>query len=149
MSLFSRPFSISLQIPTAQTFDKLPHEHQRHSALAHRSLTTMGIGRRRFLCWMLPLALAGCQKLSLRSQNPDEDDIKLPETQFIKDQVTVSGLHAITIEAVGLVSTLDGTGGDPPPSTYRSLLVEDMKKRGVTSPNTVLQDPRDARVLIR
>jgi hypothetical protein len=39
---------------------------------------------------MLILSLAGCQKLSLRSQNPDEDDIKLPETRFIKDQVTVS-----------------------------------------------------------
>ncbi len=109
----------------------------------------MGIGRRRFLCWIPLLALAGCQKLSLRSQNPDEDDIKLPETQFIKDQVTVSGLHAITIEAVGLITNLDNTGGDPPPSTYRSLLVNDMKKRGVTNPNTVLQDPTKALVLIR
>ncbi len=109
----------------------------------------MGIGRRRFLCWMLPLALTGCQKLSLRSQNPDEDDIKPPETQFIKDQVTVSGLHAITIEAVGLVTNLDNTGGDPPPSMYRSLLVNEMKTRGVTNPNTILQDPRHALVLIR
>jgi len=109
----------------------------------------MGIGRRRFLCWILLPALAGCQKLSLRSQNPDEDDIKLPETQFIKDQVTVSGLHAITIEAVGLVTNLDNTGGDPAPSTYRSLLTNDMKKRGVTNPNTVLQDPTKALVLIR
>jgi flagellar basal body P-ring protein FlgI len=109
----------------------------------------MGNGRRQFLCWMLTVTLAGCQKLNLRSQNPDEDDIKPPETRFIKDQVTVSGLHPITIESVGLVTNLDNTGGDPPPSMYRSLLVNDMKKRGIPNPNTLLQSPTSALVLIR
>ncbi|MGE5191810.1 MAG: flagellar basal body P-ring protein FlgI [Deltaproteobacteria bacterium] len=109
----------------------------------------MGNGRRQFLCWMLTVTLAGCQKLSLRSQNPDDDDVKPPETQFIKDQVTVSGLHPITIESVGLVTNLDNTGGDPSPSMYRSLLVNDMKKRGITNPHTLLQSPRNALVLIR
>lgn len=106
-------------------------------------------GRRQFLCWMLTLSVSGCQKLSLRSQNPDDDDVKPPETQFIKDQVTVSGLNAITIEAVGLVRNLDGTGGDPPPSVYRTMLVNDMKKRRVPNPNTILADPSNALVLIR
>ena len=105
-------------------------------------------GRRRFLCLIALFAMAGCQKLSLRSQNPD-DDVKPPESQFIKDQVTVSGLHPITIEAVGLVTNLDNTGGEPAPSMYRSLLLQDMRKRGVTNPNTVLQSPRNALVLIR
>lgn len=109
----------------------------------------MGNGRRQFLCWMLALAATGCQKLSLRSQNPDEDDVKPPETRFIKEQVTVSGLHPITIEAVGLVTNLDNTGGDPPPSTYRKMLTDDMKKRGITNPNTILQSPTVALVLIR
>jgi flagellar basal body P-ring protein FlgI len=109
----------------------------------------MGHARRQFLCWMLTLAVAGCQKLSLRSQNPDEEEIKLPETRFIRDQVTVSGLHPITIEAVGLVTNLDNTGGEPPPSMYRSLLMNDMKKRGVPNPNTLLQSPTSALVLIR
>lgn len=106
-------------------------------------------GRRQVLCWMLGLALSGCQKLSLRSQNPDDEDVKPPETQFVKDQVTVSGLNPITIEAVGLVTNLDSTGGDPPPSMYRTMLINDMKKRGVSNPNAVLQDPRKALVLIR
>ena len=105
-------------------------------------------GRRQVLCWMLGLALSGCQKLSLRSQNPDDDDVKPPETQFVKDQVTVSGLHPITIESVGLVTNLDGTGGDPPPSMYRTMLINDMRKRGVANPNAVLQDPHKALVLI-
>jgi len=43
---------------------------------------------------LLTLMLSGCGKSSLRSQNPDDDDVKTPQTQFIKDQVTVSGLNA-------------------------------------------------------
>ena len=38
-------------------------------------------GRRQVLCWILSLAACGCQKLNLRSQNPDDDDVKPPETQ--------------------------------------------------------------------
>ncbi len=106
-------------------------------------------GRRHFLSLSLALAVCGCQKLSLRSQNPDDEDVKPPETQFVKDQVTVSGLHPITIESVGLVTNLDGTGGDPPPSMYRTMLITDMRKRGVQNPNAVLNDPRKALVLIR
>jgi flagellar basal body P-ring protein FlgI len=106
-------------------------------------------GRRHFLCWMLALGACGCQKLSLRSQNPDDEDVKPPETQFVRDQVTVSGLHPITIESVGLVTNLDGTGGDPPPSMYRTMLITDMRKRNVPNPNAVLADPRKALVLIR
>jgi hypothetical protein len=98
---------------------------------------------------MLALVACGCQKLNLRSQNPDDDEVKPPETQFVKDQVTVSGLHPITIESVGLVANLDGTGGDPPPSMYRTMLLTDMRKRNVQNPNGVLRDPRKALVLIR
>jgi len=105
--------------------------------------------RRQFLCLLLGTMLAGCQKLSLRSQNPDDDEAKPPEINYIKDQVTVSGLHPILIEAVGWVTNLDNTGGDPPPSMYRSMLVRDMQKRGITKPNTLLQSPNGALVLIR
>jgi flagellar basal body P-ring protein FlgI len=110
----------------------------------------MSTDRRQFLCWMtLTLVLSGCQKSSLRSQNPDDDDVKPSKTQYIRDQVTVSGLNAITIEAVGLVRNLDGTGGDPHPSIYRTMLLQDMRKRNVANPNTILQDPNNSLVLIR
>lgn len=106
-------------------------------------------GRRQLLFCALLAALAGCGKLNLRSQNPDDDEIKPPQTTFIKDQVTVSGLHPITIEAVGLVVGLDNTGGEPPPSSYRTMLVRDMRRRGVPDPNKLLQSPTVALVLIR
>jgi flagellar basal body P-ring protein FlgI len=105
---------------------------------------------RKAACWVLLLLLAGCQKQSLRSQNPDDDDeIKAPETIFIADQVAVSGLHPIQVETVGIVTGLDNTGGDSPPSIWRTMAVDEMRRRGVKNPNTLLQSPSTALVIVR
>jgi flagellar basal body P-ring protein FlgI len=110
----------------------------------------MLITSRRSLCWIVLLAVTGCQKLSLRSQNPDDDDeIKSPKTTFIADQVTVSGLHPIQVETVGIVTGLDGTGGDTPPSMYRTMALNDMRLRGIKHPNSILQSPNTAVVIVR
>src|SRR5262245_59371110 len=96
--------------------------------------------RSRLVCGALLFALVGCQKLSLRSQNPDDDDeVKPPETLFIADQVTVSGLHPIDVETVSVVTGLDNTGGDSPPSLWRTMAVDEMKRRGVKYPHQFLQ----------
>ena len=95
---------------------------------------------------------AGCQKMRLRAQKPDSDEVgemKARTLSFIGDQVAVTGLHQIQIESVGLVVNLDGTGGDSPPSLYRRLLIEDMQKRGVRSPQSLLQDPNSTLVVVR
>ena len=95
---------------------------------------------------------AGCQKMRLRAQKPDTDEVsevKARTLSFIGDQVAVTGLHQIQIESVGLVVNLDGTGGDSPPSLYRRLLIEDMQKRGVRSPQSLLQDPNSTLVVVR
>lgn len=100
---------------------------------------------------MLSASLAGCQKLSLRSQNPDveEEEVQPKNLTFIGDQVAVTGLHSIQIEAVGLVVNLDSTGGDSPPSMYRRMLIDDMHKRGVRSPNAILEDVTKTLVVVR
>lgn len=116
----------------------------------------------------LVLALAGCQMFSpawnlsslrwdalrLRSQTPDEpaDEHEFEtkvETPMIGDYVTVTGLNLIMLQGVGLVTGLDGTGGDPPPSRYRESLLDDMRKRGVRHPNQILQSPSTALVIVR
>lgn len=116
-------------------------------------------------------ALAGCQApsfanadwpdwTSFRSQSPDEEDSEEDEdgttsgtkleTPLIGEYVTsFGGTSLIAIEGVGLVTGLDGTGEDPPPSQYRTRLVDEMKKRGVTEPNKVLADPATAMVIVR
>lgn len=100
---------------------------------------------------LLVVSLAGCSKFKLRSQSPEKDDKPVAEkkAEFIGDQVTVAGLHPIQIEGVGLVTGLDNTGEDPPPSMYRTMLYDDMRKRGIANPNRLLQSPNTALVLIR
>ncbi len=113
----------------------------------------MAASKFRWLSWVLLLSLVGCSKLGLlRSQSgddDDDDDEPAKKTMFIKDQVSIAGLLPIQIEGVGLVTNLDGTGGDPAPSLYRTLLLEDMRKRGVPNPNALLQSPSTTLVLVR
>lgn len=71
------------------------------------------------------------------------------DTPMIGDYTTFSGLQPVVLEGVGLVVGLNGTGGDPAPSMYRTELMNELKRRGVPNPNTVLQSPNTALVLIR
>jgi len=70
-------------------------------------------------------------------------------TPLIGDYTTFGGMSPIMVEGVGLVTGLNGTGGDPAPSIHRTLLLEDMKKRGVKNPNAILQSPDTALVIVR
>lgn len=53
------------------------------------------------------------------------------------------------VEGVGLVSNLDGTGGDAPPSWQREQLVDEMSKAGVEHPSTLLGSKSFAMVVVR
>lgn len=94
----------------------------------------------------------GCQKFDLRSQNPevepDEFETRV-ETPLVGEYTTTAGLNMVTLEGVGLVTGLDGTGGDPPVSSARSVLLDDMRRRGVKHPNQILADPSTALVVVR
>ncbi len=71
------------------------------------------------------------------------------ETPLIGDYTSFAGLEPVVLEGVGLVIGLNGTGGDPAPSAFRTALMEDLKKNGVPNPNTILQRPDTALVLVR
>ncbi|MCA8987791.1 MAG: flagellar basal body P-ring protein FlgI [Planctomycetaceae bacterium] len=68
---------------------------------------------------------------------------------FLGEYVVVSGLNMVTLEGVGLVTGLDGTGGDPPPSQYRTQLLKDMRRREVEDPNRIISSPNTALVIVR
>jgi len=109
------------------------------------------------LLWslMFLISLAGCAEITnFRSQSPeDEDDINLEnndvKTDYLGSKITIAGTNFMDVQGVGLVVNLDGTGGDPPPSIYRSRLLDDMRRRGVHNPNEILKSPNTALVLIR
>lgn len=123
----------------------------------------------------LTVGLAGCQQMGLRtpnwdflkldppgfrSQSPDDDDsdedddfddelttrIDVP---MVGDYTTFSGLHRVVLEGVGLVVGLNGTGGDPPPSPYREVLLDDMSRRDVKDAKKILRSPSTALVVVR
>ena len=91
---------------------------------------------------------------SSRSQSPgdstgskDSDSDRNPST--IGDYVSISGLGMITLEGVGLVTGLDGTGGDPKPSPFRMALLKDIQRRDVPNPKALLRSPSTALVIVR
>ena len=82
------------------------------------------------------MILAGCSSLAIRSQSPEEPDS--PAIPLVGDRAVAFGTHPIRVEAVGLVTGLNGTGSDPGPSPERQSLIDDMQARGVVNPQTLL-----------
>ncbi len=53
------------------------------------------------------------------------------------------------LEGVALVINLDGTGEDPPASPLRAMLLEDMRRRKVEDPQTLLRSNDTTMVIVR
>ncbi|MFW6124908.1 MAG: flagellar basal body P-ring protein FlgI [Pirellulales bacterium] len=99
----------------------------------------------------LAVALVGCRQFEARSQAPESEPAADADSRrrAIGDVANVVGLQPVAVEGVGLVVGLDGTGSDPPPSLWRTSLLEDMKRRKVNNPNAVLASPATSLVLVR
>ncbi len=105
------------------------------------------------------LAVPSLSKLAFKTSDSDEVDEfnefdvdEGPEEvdpPFLGQYVTVSGLNMILLEGVGLVTGLDGTGGDPPPSQYRTTLLNDMQRRNIPNRNSIIRSPSTALVIVR
>jgi flagellar basal body P-ring protein FlgI len=107
--------------------------------------------------------LAGCADLMSKMQSdPKQDAIKKGSenataalqgkdghAKLLGDYIKVSGYNWVVLEGVGLVINLDGTGEDPPASHLRAMLLEDMKKRRVEDPQTLLRSKDTAMVIVR
>lgn len=110
----------------------------------------------------LALLCAGCAELDLQLPSPEEKARKKRQknardalrgekghSQLLGDYLSVRGLTATVVEGIGMVSNLNGTGGDPPASSYRTELLEDMKRREIKDPNQIIADSSTALVLVR
>lgn len=104
---------------------------------------------------LVPLLFSALMGCSLWHSGKADSDKKLEQwaetssARLVGDLAVGYGMHPITIESVGLVTGLRNTGSDPYPSPQRSYLLDEMRKRGVENPNTVLASPATALVLIR
>ena len=98
------------------------------------------------------IGLGGCSwwnGLTMRSQSPEEPTLDESETRLIGDYASATGMQQTRVQAVGLVTGLHGTGSDPTPSPERAALIEEMQKRDVANPNTVLKSGNVAIVVMQ
>ena len=94
--------------------------------------------------------IIGCSLWMTGSKSPvlgETAEVKPP--RLVGDLAVPYGLHSIVVEAIGLVTGLNGTGSDPLPSPERQFLLAEMQRRGVQNPNTVLASKNTALVLVR
>jgi hypothetical protein len=92
--------------------------------------------------------VAGCSTLdNMRSQSPEEPE-PAAGVQLVGNVAIPYGRDEIEVEGVGLVVGLHGTGSDPPPSVYRSMLLEEMHKYNVPRAEELLASKDTALVLV-
>ena len=106
------------------------------------------------LCIALSL-VCGCSWWDgniMRSQSPDESpppEKHEHQTKLVGDYAVPFGLYPVRVEAVGLVTSLNGTGSDPAPSPRREALLAEMQTRGVTEPNNILASGKTSLVMVQ
>ena len=90
------------------------------------------------------------KKKSAKSKLEDDDDdfgtsIKTP---MLSEYMSVQGNTIITVRGVGLVTGLNGTGGDPSPSALRTQLQNEMSRRNVKDGKRILASEDTALVVV-
>jgi hypothetical protein len=122
---------------TARNAEPAPELANRRLFLA--ALGSLGLG-----------ALTGCANPLFRGQTPEVDipaeDVK--ERKLVGDFTRPWGLNFIKVESVALVTGLDNTGSDPPPSEQRRLLIGEMQSHEVRKPEDILAKPSNSLVLV-
>jgi len=135
-----------------------PIEAGSDAASASRSRTTTGARRPRTVVVNLAVLVAlgipcaGCHTPLFRAQSPDAEPVAESEpsgTPLVGDLTFPSGMHYVLVEGVGLVTGLDNTGSDPPPSPERDALKTEMQTHDAMRPDAILASKRTALVVVR
>jgi flagellar basal body P-ring protein FlgI len=109
------------------------------------------VSRRGLLAAGLTL-LGGCSTPLMRGQTPEPEDLVKEEekkTELVGDYAGSWGMTYTKLESVALITNLDNTGSDPPPSPQRNLLIAEMQTHEVSKPNEVLASPTTSMVMVR
>jgi len=107
------------------------------------------LGGLRFV--VISAVLCGCSGPILRPQSPEArvDMPLMPDVKYVSEYTHPYGMNYVKIESVSLVTGLNGTGSDPPPTPQRAALMEEMKRREVSNPNEILSSGNVSMVLVR
>jgi len=95
------------------------------------------------------LTLAGCTNALTRLHSPEEAGKKKEiKVQTVGDVTQVWNADPVTVSGIGLVVDLEGTGGGAPPGGWRSILEDDLRKRGIEQVKDLLNSRDTSLVLV-
>jgi hypothetical protein len=83
-----------------------------------------------------------------QSKEEDNDFGNHIDTPLLSEYMSVQGNTMIVLRGVGLVTGLNGTGGDPSPSALRTQLQNEMNRRGVKDSKKILASRDTAMVVV-
>jgi flagellar basal body P-ring protein FlgI len=123
----------------------MPFDAQLDRLLTRRSLLACG------LAGVCGAGISGCAMPLFRGQTPDveavaEDD---KSAEMVGDFTRPVGLKWTKLESIALVTNLDNTGSDPPPSEQRQLLIAEMQSHEVRQADQILASPTTSMVFVR
>ncbi len=96
----------------------------------------------------LLFGLIGCGPDLMRGKTDDETDRERYDIRVIRDVATIGNAEPLHLGGVGLVTGLDGTGGDCPNNSYRNLLEDQLRKAGNHNVKEILSSPGNAMVVV-
>jgi hypothetical protein len=88
------------------------------------------------------------KKSKKRDKEEDNDFGNHIDTPLLSEYMSVQGNTMIVLRGVGLVTGLNGTGGDPSPSALRTQLQNEMNRRGVKDAKRILASRDTAMVVV-
>jgi hypothetical protein len=88
------------------------------------------------------------KKSKKRGKEEDNDFGNHIDTPLLSEYMSVQGNTMIVLRGVGLVTGLNGTGGDPSPSALRTQLQNEMNRRGVKDSKKILASRDTAMVVV-
>ena len=87
-------------------------------------------------------------KKKKRDKETDNEFGNTIDTPLLSEYMSVQGNTMIVLRGVGLVTGLNGTGGDPSPSALRTQLQNEMSRRNVKNSKQILASRDTAMVVI-
>lgn len=91
-------------------------------------------------------AAGGCTSFWKRDQNDPSNNpklaklLKVPDPpDLIREAAIPHGMQSVRVNGVAIVNALPDTGGPALPSTFRDMLLEEMKRKEIPNPNDFLE----------
>jgi flagellar basal body P-ring protein FlgI len=143
-----RPLATALH---GEVHGMTPYDTDNHVDGTLRVPSDLIYDRRLFLALGLS-GICGCATPLFRGQTPDEESAAVQDekkTEMVGDYARPRGLHWVKLESIALVTNLDNTGSDPPPSEQRTMLITEMQSHDVRQPDKILASPTTSMAYVR